>query len=53
MGPTRGRDYSPRPLPDDETAGHADAFADSLVHEIIPFIDATYRTRPDDRTLWG
>ncbi len=50
-GPTRGRDYSPLPLPDDESAGHADEFADSLVQEILPFVDDHYRTRPDDRTL--
>jgi len=52
-GPTRGRDYSPLPLPDDETAGHADEFADSLVQEIIPFVEDHYRTRAGDRTLWG
>lgn len=52
-GPTRARDYSPLPLPDDEAAGHADAFADSLVNEIIPFVEEQYRTLPDDRTLWG
>ena len=34
-------------------AGHADAFADSLVNEIIPFVEKQYRTLPDDRTLWG
>ena len=52
-GPTRGRDYSPAPLPDDEGAGHADTFAECLVHEIIPFVEERYRARSGDRTLSG
>jgi len=37
----------------DEPDGYADKFLDALVQEMIPFIDANYRTIPADRTLYG
>lgn len=52
-GPTRARDYSPVPVPDDENSGHAAAFAVSMGTELLPFVDKTYRTEVADRTLWG
>lgn len=51
--PVRSRDYSPRPLPGEEGSGRSDAFHQALRHEILPAIDATYRTDTADRTLWG
>lgn len=45
----RTRDYTPTP----ESGSGADAFLGFLKSELIPFVDATYRTAPEDRTLWG
>ena len=52
-GVTRGRDYATVPLPYDHAAGHAEAFAECLRTELVPFVDRTYRTVTTDRTLWG
>ena len=49
----RTRDYSPKPLPGDDGSGHADAFQRALRDEILPFVDTTYRTDVDDRTICG
>ena len=49
----RSRDYSPKALPGEEGSGHSDAFARALNDEILPFVDATYRTNPSDRTICG
>ncbi len=51
--PVRSRDYSPKPLPDDEGSGHSEAFRQALHDEILPFVDSTYRTDMADRTIWG
>jgi predicted alpha/beta superfamily hydrolase len=52
-GPTRARDYAPAPVPDDPAGGHGAEFAECLRTEIVPFLDASYRTDPADRALWG
>ena len=56
----QGRDDSPRTRlladPDSQvpgSGGGAPAFLDFLEHELIPFIDHTYRTNPSDRGLLG
>jgi predicted alpha/beta superfamily hydrolase len=51
--PVRSRDYSPAPLPNDESSGHAVAFSLCLATELLPFVDRTYRTKPSDRAIWG
>ncbi len=53
--PARCRDLTPTALPDFPGSGHAEDFAGFLRSELIPRIDATYRTRPtaDDRCLAG
>lgn len=52
-GPSRARDFSPVPIPQDGESGHASTFGEALRTEILPFIERTYRTDPADRTLWG
>ena len=52
-GANRARDYAPRPVPDDPASGQASAFFDALQAEIVPLVDADYRTDPADRILWG
>lgn len=52
-GANRARDYSPRPVPDDPSSGHAATFFDALQQEIVPLVDSQYRTNPSDRSLWG
>ena len=52
-GPSRARDFSPVPLPEDGESGHAATFVEALRTELLPFVDRTYRTDPADRTLWG
>jgi hypothetical protein len=51
----RARDFSPTPIPQSlgGGGGGADMFLDFLEHELIPFIDRTYRTNPADRGLLG
>jgi hypothetical protein len=51
----RAQDFSPTPIPQSLGAGGggAAAFLDFLEHELIPFIDRTYRTNPADRGLLG
>jgi len=51
--PLRARDFIPTKLPQEPTSGGAAAFLDFLEREIIPFVDRTYRTRPNDRGLLG
>lgn len=51
--PIRWRDYSPAQLPGEPVSGHADRFLEFIGQELIPFIETNYRTRPDDRILWG
>ena len=40
-------------VPDDPASGQASAFFDALQAEIVPLVDAEYRTDPADRILWG
>lgn len=49
----RLRDYCPRPVVDNGSSGHADAFLRVLRVDLLPFVDSTYRSDPSDRTLWG
>jgi len=48
----RQLDFFPPDLPD-KSDSYADKFLDALVHEMIPCIEANYRTIPTDRTLYG
>jgi len=51
----RERDYTPSEahLEEFPAAGHGPAFFQFLEKELIPFVNATYTTEPDDRTLVG
>ena len=51
----RARDFSPTPIAQSQGGGGSGAamFLDFLEHELIPFIDRTYRTNPADRGLLG
>jgi len=51
----RERDYTPSKssLEEFPAAGHGPAFFQFLDRELIPFINTTYATEPDDRTLIG
>ena len=51
----RERDYTPSAAHLDEfpAAGHGPAFFQFIEKELIPFVNATYATDPDDRTLVG
>ena len=51
--PVRERDYVPTLIPTIPHAGHAEQFLDFIEQELIPFIDAAYRTQPNDRIIWG
>jgi uncharacterized protein len=51
----RVQDFSPTPIPQSLGGGGGGAalFLDFLEHELIPFIDRTYRTNSADRGLLG
>jgi predicted alpha/beta superfamily hydrolase len=51
----RARDFSPTTIPQflGGGGGGAAMFLDFIEHELIPFIDHTYRTNPADRGLLG
>jgi uncharacterized protein len=49
----RARDFTPTRTSREATSGGAPAFLDFLEHEVIPFVDSTYRTVPSDRALLG
>ncbi len=51
----RAQDFSPTPIPQSLGGGGGGAapFLDFLEHELIPFIERTYRTNPADRGLLG
>jgi predicted alpha/beta superfamily hydrolase len=53
--PARCRDLAPTPVSTYPGSGHAEAFAEFLRTELVPHVDATYRSRrsPDDRCLVG
>jgi predicted alpha/beta superfamily hydrolase len=57
---TRGRvmdlrrlDFTPTKVPGDEYSGGADKFLAFMEEELIPYVDATYRTDRRDRALLG
>jgi hypothetical protein len=49
----RARDFTPTRTPKEANSGGAPAFLDFLEHELIPFVDRTWRTIPTDRGLLG
>jgi uncharacterized protein len=49
----RARDFTPTKTSREPGSGGAAAFLDFLEHEVIPFVDRTYRTVPSDRGLLG
>jgi hypothetical protein len=49
----RARDFSPTAIANTPGSGGGPAFLDFLEHELMPFIDHTYRTNPSDRGLLG
>ena len=49
----RTRDFTPTLIPKWQYSGGGPAFLDFLEHELIPFIDRTYRTNTSDRGLLG
>jgi predicted alpha/beta superfamily hydrolase len=50
----RFRDFTPAPAPDSPGSGGAAKFLDFLETELIPFIDANYRTStPANRNIFG
>ena len=49
----RTRDFTPDRMTKFPNSGGAPAFLDFLEHELIPFIDRTYRTNTSDRGLLG
>ena len=49
----RARDFTPTRTPQEANSGGAPAFLDFLEHELIPFVDRTWRTMPTDRGLLG
>jgi predicted alpha/beta superfamily hydrolase len=49
----RARDFTPSRVERTPGSGGADAFLEFLERQVIPMIDATYRTDPADRALVG
>lgn len=49
----RARDFTPTRTAQEAGAGGAAAFLDFMEHELIPYVDRTYRTAPTDRGLLG
>jgi predicted alpha/beta superfamily hydrolase len=49
----RNRDFMPDRIAKVPNSGGAPVFLDFLEHELIPFIDRTYRTNPSHRGLLG
>jgi hypothetical protein len=49
----RSRDFMPDRVAKVPNSGGATVFLDFLEHELVPFIDRTYRTNPSDRGLLG
>lgn len=49
----RERDFKIPAVRDAPADSAANRFLDALTHEIIPFIDANYRTLPSNRCLYG
>ena len=53
VAPRRARDFTPTASPREPGSGGSAAFLDFFEHELIPFIDKTYRTNTADRGLLG
>jgi len=51
--PIRDRDLNHVELPTKPWSGHADAFQKFVGQELMPFVDSNYRTKKDDRLIWG
>ncbi len=49
----RARDFTPTRTAQEANSGGASAFLDFFEHELIPFVDRTWRTMPTDRGLLG
>jgi predicted alpha/beta superfamily hydrolase len=49
----RNRDLLPFPHPAIAEEPGAENFLRFLQEELIPYVDANFRTDPADRTLWG
>jgi hypothetical protein len=49
----RARDFTPTNTLQEAGSGGAAMFLDFLEHEVIPYVDKTYRTIPTDRGLLG
>lgn len=49
----RERDFKVPEVADAPTDARANLFLDALIQEMIPFIEANYRTVPSDRCLYG
>lgn len=49
----RQGDFTPTEVPDAAPSGGAEHFLGFLEHELIPFVEATYRADPTDRGLLG
>jgi predicted alpha/beta superfamily hydrolase len=52
-GTLRELDFKIPEVKDAPSNSYADLFLDALTHEMIPFIEANYRTIPSDRCLYG
>lgn len=53
MGGRRDRDFTPSAIKNFPGSGGAATFLSILETELIPFVDANYRTVHTDRTIWG
>ena len=49
----RGKDLTPTRVESDANSGGSQAFLTFVSGTLIPFIDSTYRTLPDDRAIHG
>jgi uncharacterized protein len=52
-GSLREKDFKIPEVQSDPPDSHADVFLSALKTEILPFVDANYRTDPQDRALFG
>ncbi|HMN31021.1 MAG TPA: alpha/beta hydrolase-fold protein [Caldilineaceae bacterium] len=53
IGGNRDRDFTPTTVDSIAGSGGAAAFLTFLETDVIPFVDANYRTLPADRSIWG
>ena len=45
--------YDPNVIRVRDLIDRADNYLSFILHEVIPFVDSTYRTKPTERMLWG